>query len=54
MSQSPHIRQLLPLVQSDEEEVKHQWDYIYEPEARDLIDGLVQRHIEITSLSKQW
>ncbi len=46
MQQRPIIRQLLPLVQSEESEMKHRWDYIYEPDARDLIDGLVQRHIE--------
>lgn len=46
MQQRPSIRQLLPLVQSEESEMKHRWDYIYEPDARDLIDGLVQRHIE--------
>ncbi len=46
MQQRPLIRQLLPLVQSEETEMKHRWDYIYEPDARDLIDGLVQRHIE--------
>ncbi|MCY4144219.1 MAG: F0F1 ATP synthase subunit gamma [Gammaproteobacteria bacterium] len=46
MQQRPLVRQLLPLVQSEETEMKHRWDYIYEPDARDLIDGLVQRHIE--------
>ncbi len=46
MQQRPHVRQLLPLVQSEESEMQHRWDYIYEPDARDLIDGLVQRHIE--------
>ena len=46
MQQRPLIRQLLPLVQSEETVMKHRWDYIYEPDARDLIDGLVQRHIE--------
>ena len=46
MQQRPNVRQLLPLVQSEESEMKHRWDYIYEPDARDLIDGLVQRHIE--------
>ncbi len=46
MQQKPQIRQLLPLVHSEDPDTTHQWDYIYEPEARDLIDGLVQRHIE--------
>ena len=46
MQQKPRIRQLLPLVHSEDPDTTHQWDYIYEPEARDLIDGLVQRHVE--------
>ena len=46
MQQKPQIRQLLPLVHSEDPDTTHQWDYIYEPEARDLIDGLVQRHVE--------
>ena len=46
MTQKPIIRQLLPLDPTDDESLKHHWDYIYEPDARDLIDGLVQRYIE--------
>ena len=26
--------------------MKHRWDYLYEPDARDLIEGLVTRFIE--------
>ncbi len=26
--------------------MKHHWDYIYEPDARDLLDGLLARYIE--------
>ena len=48
MRQEPVILQLLPL--SDEqlrvEEGKHGWDYIYEPEARVVIDELLVRYIE--------
>lgn len=46
MTQRPIIRQLLPLVHSEDEETAHQWDYIYEPDAVELIDGLVQRFVE--------
>ncbi len=28
------------------DELKHRWDYLYEPDARDLIEGLVTRFIE--------
>ncbi len=46
MTQSPDVVQLLPLQPSEEEELKHHWDYIYEPEAKDLLDGLLTRYIE--------
>lgn len=46
MTQRPHIRQLLPLNKSDDLQTTHYWDYIYEPEASVLIEGLVQRYIE--------
>jgi len=47
MTQQPTITQLLPL-NPDEDEmlVKRRWDYIYEPDARDLLEGLVTRFIE--------
>jgi F-type H+-transporting ATPase subunit gamma len=46
MTQQPVIRQLLPLNPADEAEFAHRWDYIYEPEARELIEALVTRFIE--------
>jgi len=46
MTQRPVIRQLLPLDPADEAEFAHRWDYIYEPEARELIEALVTRFIE--------
>jgi len=46
MTQQPTIRQLLPLDPEDDAELKHRWDYIYEPEARELIEDLVTRFIE--------
>ena len=46
MTQSPVIEQLLPLKPSEEEELKHHWDYIYEPDAKDAIDQLLTRYIE--------
>jgi F-type H+-transporting ATPase subunit gamma len=48
MRQEPMIQQLLPL--SDEhmqkDEGKHGWDYIYEPEAKVVIDELLVRYVE--------
>ncbi len=47
MTQSPKVEQLLPLPESeDEEEIKNQWDYLYEPDARQILDGLLPRYIE--------
>ncbi|MDM3870792.1 F0F1 ATP synthase subunit gamma [Porticoccus sp. W117] len=46
MTQKPEVAQLLPLEATDEEELKHHWDYIYEPDAKDLLDGLLVRYIE--------
>jgi F-type H+-transporting ATPase subunit gamma len=46
MTQRPVLRQLLPLDASREEELAHRWDYLYEPEAKPLIESLVTRFIE--------
>ncbi len=46
MTQTPTIRQLVPLDATDESGLKHRWDYIYEPEARSLVEGLITRFIE--------
>jgi F-type H+-transporting ATPase subunit gamma len=48
MRQEPVIEQLLPLSaeQMRAEDGKHGWDYIYEPEARVVIDELLIRYIE--------
>jgi F-type H+-transporting ATPase subunit gamma len=48
MRQEPVIQQLLPLSdeQMQKEEGKHGWDYLYEPEARVVIDELLVRYIE--------
>lgn len=46
MTQQPSIRQVLPLNPQDDASYQHRWDYIYEPDARQLIEGLVMRFIE--------
>jgi len=46
MTQKPVIEQLLPLQAAEDKDMKHHWDYIYEPDARDLLDGLLARYIE--------
>ena len=46
MTQSPEVQQLLPLVADDDESLKRPWDYLYEPDAKKLLDGLLVRYIE--------
>ena len=46
MTQKPTVEQILPLQPSDEKELKHHWDYIYEPAPQELLDGLLTRYIE--------
>jgi F-type H+-transporting ATPase subunit gamma len=46
MSQKPTVRQLLPVVTEDEDKLQKLWDYIYEPSAADLLEGLLMRYIE--------
>ncbi|RMH22003.1 MAG: F0F1 ATP synthase subunit gamma [Gammaproteobacteria bacterium] len=47
MVQKSRIDQLLPVEQEVGEEKKsHHWDYIYEPEARVVLDTLMQRYVE--------
>lgn len=46
MTQEPTVRQVLPLVQAEDEEYTHHWDYIYEPDAKPVMDTLLQRYVE--------
>ncbi len=49
MTQDPTVEQLVPLPEADEEErnkLKHHWDYIYEPDAREVLEDLLGRYVE--------
>jgi len=46
MTQSPKSEQLLPLPEGSDEDIGRQWDYIYEPDSRPILDGLMPRYIE--------
>jgi F-type H+-transporting ATPase subunit gamma len=46
MSQRPMLEQLLPLPDTEDEEVRDIWDYIYEPDAEALLDTVLVRYIE--------
>ena len=49
MKQEPTLTQLLPLVQMEDTEeatLKTHWDYIYEPDAKPVVDEMLMRYIE--------
>lgn len=51
MTQRPTVRQLVPLVaqesaSEDEQARPTRWDYLYEPDAKDLLDKLLVRYVE--------
>jgi F-type H+-transporting ATPase subunit gamma len=48
MTQKSMVEQLLPLPASegDSDRLTHHWDYIYEPESKEVLDDLLTRYIE--------
>ncbi len=46
MKQEPVFEQLLPLSGEQLRPTEHGWDYIYEPDARAVIDDLLVRYVE--------
>lgn len=47
MTQRPHIDRLLPVIADQiEENLSGYWDYIYEPDAKEVLDHLLTRYIE--------
>ena len=46
MSQKPEIKTLLPVEAVDKETLPTHWDYIYEPDSRELLDQVLTRYIE--------
>jgi F-type H+-transporting ATPase subunit gamma len=47
MTQKPTIEKLLPVVAGELDESLHgHWDYIYEPDAKEVLDHLLTRYIE--------
>ena len=46
MTQTPQVEQLLPLEPSEDANLSHHWDYVYEPDARELLDALLVRYVE--------
>jgi len=47
MTQRPIINKMLPVVADEiEESLKGHWDYIYEPDAKEVLDHLLTRYVE--------
>jgi F-type H+-transporting ATPase subunit gamma len=46
MSQTPRVNTLIPVEAIDAEDLPEHWDYIYEPDAVDLLDSVLERYIE--------
>lgn len=46
MTQKPKISRLLPIVVKDDVQQDY-WDYIYEPDAKEILDVLLVRYIEL-------
>ena len=46
MTQTPTLEQLVPAKSMQDEDYGHHWDYIYEPDAEEVLDQLLTRYIE--------
>ena len=53
MTQQPKVEQLNSIYAPAEHDDSKstQWDYIYEPEAKELLDGLINKIHRVTGLS---
>jgi F-type H+-transporting ATPase subunit gamma len=46
MSQRPRIIMLVPLEPAENEELKHYWDYLYEPDSTEVLNDVLTRYVE--------
>jgi F-type H+-transporting ATPase subunit gamma len=46
MVQRPQVTQIVPIVAQHEPELEAHWDYIYEPDSEELLDGVLMRYVE--------
>ncbi len=46
MTQEPTLTQLVPVIPSQDAELGHHWDYIYEPGSKEVLDNVLDRYIE--------
>jgi F-type H+-transporting ATPase subunit gamma len=47
MTQRPTMDQLLPLPPVEDDEMKNNWDYLYEPSAPEVLEDVLVRYIEV-------
>ncbi len=48
MTQQPIFKQILPVTKVENKDASHHWDYIYEPNAEQVLDVLLHHYIEST------
>lgn len=47
MTQRPTLEKMLPIKAEElDDTLKHHWDYIYEPDAKEVLDEMLQRYVE--------
>lgn len=46
MTQKPTMHRMLPIAKEDIAVSHGHWDYLYEPEAKDVLDALLKRYVE--------
>jgi F-type H+-transporting ATPase subunit gamma len=46
MNQNAEVKTLIPVTAPDADDLPEHWDYIYEPEATELLTSVLQRYIE--------
>ena len=46
MTQRPELLPILPTPKADAPDMHHHWDYLYEPDAAEVLDALLTRYIE--------
>lgn len=46
IAQIPTMEKILPIEMKEGEQKEHNWDYLYEPEAKEVLDSLLPRYFE--------
>ncbi len=46
MTQEAHVTQLIPAEADEDKKLQHHWDYLYEPDAKGVVDHLMVRYVE--------